>query len=344
MTAAHVETRLVEQAAALRRPLLVVGCGFVGARLAAVLRAAGKPVFCVAQTLHHGRPIDWPLNLGPGLAELSVPAPIQHAAAQAGGIDVVYLVPPEPVAADAARTDTPAETAPEAPASRLARFLDGVRRAGLPVRQLIYVGSTGVYGDHAGATIDEGAACRSRSPRAQARLVEEATAQAFDAAAAGRREPGGEPGAETGESSREGSLILRLSGIYGPGRIPDASLQHAGRLLCPGLATPGNRVHLDDIVQAILGALEHRARGVVHLAAADHRSHTEFVWLLADLLRRPRPSCTANRERWARDHPGIASFLSAARIIDSGAARARLGWAPAYDDARAGLLASIARP
>ncbi|WP_292236699.1 SDR family oxidoreductase, partial [Mesorhizobium sp.] len=111
-------------------------------------------------------------------------------------------------------------------------------RAQMPALEWIgYLSTVGVYGDHGGAWVDESAECRPVSKRSVMRVAAE---QAWLAL-----------GREIGKPV----AILRLSGIYGPGRNALGNLEEgtARRLVKPGQVF--NRIHCDDIA----GALWHLA-------------------------------------------------------------------------------------
>ena len=107
------------------------------------------------------------------------------------------------------------------------------------LRWVGYLSTVGVYGDYGGAWIDETAECRPKSGRSTARLEAEREWH--------------ELGAETGRPV----AILRLSGIYGPGRNAFVNLANgtAKRLVKAGQVF--NRIHVADIA----GALWHLADG-----------------------------------------------------------------------------------
>jgi nucleoside-diphosphate-sugar epimerase len=107
------------------------------------------------------------------------------------------------------------------------------------LRWIGYLSTVGVYGDHGGAWIDEGAACRPASARSRRRVEAE---RAWLDMGAVRNVP---------------IAVLRLSGIYGPGRNALANLADgsARRLVKPGQVF--NRIHVADIA----GALWHLAAG-----------------------------------------------------------------------------------
>jgi nucleoside-diphosphate-sugar epimerase len=106
--------------------------------------------------------------------------------------------------------------------------------------QILYLSSSGVYGDHDGAWVDEDTSCRPGTDRGRFRLKAEQDWQAF------------------AEDSQAKLSILRLAGIYGPGRSAVDSLSgdtpgaRAG--LTRRIDKPGhvfNRIHRDDIVRGL---------------------------------------------------------------------------------------------
>src|SRR5689334_16096907 len=106
---------------------------------------------------------------------------------------------------------------------------------------VVYLSSLGVYGDARGALVSEESLCRPRFPRSRARLAAE---QAWSNAA----------------KARELRLtILRLAGIYGPGRNALVALRcgKAKRITKPGQVF--NRIHVDDIARAIDAAFANEA-------------------------------------------------------------------------------------
>ena len=99
------------------------------------------------------------------------------------------------------------------------------------LRRIVYYSTIGVYGDHGGAWVDETSATLTRTARGLARLEDEAR---WAAAARAR-------GVEAD--------ILRLAGIYGPGRNALVNLRQgeARRIVKPGQVF--NRAHVDDIAE-----------------------------------------------------------------------------------------------
>jgi len=105
------------------------------------------------------------------------------------------------------------------------------------LRWIGYLSTVGVYGDHGGDRVDETAECRPVSQRSKRRVEAENRWLA------------------SGEANGLPVAVLRLSGIYGPGRNAFVNLRNgtAKRLIKPGQVF--NRIHVDDIA----GALQHLA-------------------------------------------------------------------------------------
>ena len=138
--------------------------------------------------------------------------------------DAADALPP----ADVALVSIPPDAAGD---PTLRAFGERLRSRTLP--RVVYLSTVGVYGDSGGAWVDEASPLRPATARAQARVDAEAAWRAF----------GGESGAAVD--------ILRLGGIYGPGRSGFQRLRDgtARRVVKPGQVF--NRIHVDDIAAAV---------------------------------------------------------------------------------------------
>jgi nucleoside-diphosphate-sugar epimerase len=206
---------------------------------------------------------------------------------------------------------------------RLRRFLAALEAS--PPQHFVYASTTGVYGNQEGAVVTEDSALQAATPRALRRLDAE---QALESAC-----------------RRWGCAwaILRLPGIYGPGRLREDAIRAGLRLPCPEICPPGNRIHRDDIVAAILRLLDRPdLHGPFNLADEEHMSSTDFALAVAERLGVTLPPCIPDLETYYALEPGMASFLREQRRIDSGRLRRALGWAPRYDRALDGIEASLA--
>jgi nucleoside-diphosphate-sugar epimerase len=288
---------------------LIVGCGYVGLRLARreaarrpllALVRSGKSETALQSTGVHTLRID--LDGAPD------PALQPALAAAADQAAIVYLAPPP----DTGTTDP-----------RLAALLaliDGVTPA-----VFVYISTTGVYGDAGGALVDEFTPVAPANDRSRRRVAAERTAQAWCAAHGVR------------------CVILRVPGIYGPHRLPLERLQRREPALREEDAGPGNRIHVDDLVAAIVAAVDHpSAQGVFNVTDGDYSSTTAYLQLTAAAAGIEPPALIGKAEAREKIPAGMLSFLLESRRVDNRRMLAELGLQLQYPTLQSGVLASIA--
>ncbi|HZP60273.1 MAG TPA: NAD-dependent epimerase/dehydratase family protein [Opitutaceae bacterium] len=137
-------------------------------------------------------------------------------------------------------------------------------------------------------------------------------------------------------------FILRLAGIYGPGRhrLLDELRAGASRLAGQGEHRL-NLIHRDDAVAGIWAALEapaEMANDIFNLADDDPPTRAELTSWLAARLGLPAPSFTG------AETPERRRISSPDRRIDNTRAKTRLGWQPAFPDFRAGYENLLSQP
>ncbi|MEO1968945.1 MAG: SDR family NAD(P)-dependent oxidoreductase [Sphingomonadaceae bacterium] len=182
-------------------------------------------------------------------------------------------------------------------------------------RWIGYLSSSGVYGDTGGAWVDESAPTGT-----------------------GRRLARSE--ADSAWLTR-GACVFRLPGIYGPGRSPFDRIRSgkAHRIDLPGQVF--SRIHVDDIVTALIAALEGDAPPGAYNIADDHpASHNAVVEEACRLLGCNAPPLQSLDE--AGLSPMARGFYAENRRVANGKARRVLDWQPAYRDYRSGLTAILA--
>ncbi|MGI9247298.1 MAG: NAD-dependent epimerase/dehydratase family protein [Steroidobacteraceae bacterium] len=287
---------------------LVVGCGYVGARLARA-EAARRPVLGLvrsgprASALQAGGTNVLRVDLDAAQPELQTAI-----AAAASGAAVVYLVPPP----DAGTTDP-----------RLESFLKQLGEV-IPA-VFIYVSTTGVYGDAGGATVDELSPLLPVTDRSRRRVAAEGAAASWCAARGVR------------------CVSLRVPGIYGPHRLPLERLERGEPVLRPEEAGPGNRIHVDDLVACIVAAMDQPdARGTYNVTDGDHSSTTVYLQQLAQAAGLPAPATVTRAEAASRIPAGMLAYLLETRRVDNRRMREELGVRPLYPSLQAGLQASLA--
>lgn len=200
------------------------------------------------------------------------------------------------------------------PAARVAGHL--ARQAA----SVTYLSTTGVYGDLGGGWAMEWSAVNPGSQRSKQRVLAETQWLAATDGAA---------------------RIVRLPGIYGPGRSPFEKLRNgtATRVVKPGQVF--SRVHVDDIASGLEALmLRPDQTGVFHLCddlAAPPQDVTAFA---ANLLGIEPPPETPLDET---DMSAMArSFYAECKRVSNARAKAALGWRPIYPSYREGLTAVLA--
>lgn len=180
-----------------------------------------------------------------------------------------------------------------------------------------YLSTTGVYGDHQGAWVDEETPVSPVANRSADRLMaERAWADVSDQA-----------------------HIFRIAGIYGPGRAPFARLRagQARRIHREGQVF--SRIHVDDIAQVLLAAMQQRKPGIYNLADDLPAPNADVIAHAAGLAGLPVPPLedfdTAEMTPMAR------SFYEESRRICNKKIKADLGVSLLYPDYRRGLQALL---
>jgi nucleoside-diphosphate-sugar epimerase len=254
---------------------LVVGPGYTGGR---VLRGLDGAI-----ALGRSLPGDQRLDLDDN-AELLTPLPADYS--------VVYPVPPAPN---------------QAGDDRLARFLGLLPHN--PAR-IIYLSTTGVYGNRDGALVDEAAEPNPESRQSVRRLAAESLLQDWC------------------DSRDTTPIILRVPGIYGPGRL--------------GTERPGNRIHVDDLASCCIAALSSEVpAGIYNVGDGDTRTTTWFMNEVARQAGLPPPPTVTRKEAERTFSPMRLSFLRESRIVDVTKMREILGVLPKYTNPADGIAASL---
>ncbi|WP_338865805.1 GNAT family N-acetyltransferase [Myxococcus stipitatus] len=179
--------------------------------------------------------------------------------------------------------------------------------AARPPARLVYLSSTGVYGAVRGA-VDEDTPVDVAWPSSLPRLEAESRYLPL------------------------GAMVLRIAGIYGPGRGAHSRLL-SGTLRVPEAGGRISRVHVDDLCAAILAALEHGAPGALYCVADDRAAPLEETahWLARRLGLSPPPRVPLET---------LHESLRGDRAI-SNARLKQLGWVPRYPDYIAGFTAVL---
>ncbi|SHN39042.1 dTDP-4-dehydrorhamnose reductase [Duganella sacchari] len=268
-----------------RPRLLIVGCGDVGMRLLPLL----TPYFRVFATTSQQQRCAELRAAGavPLVANLDHPASLRRLAGLAPW--VVHLAPP------------PAEGVLD----RRTRNLTAI----LPERgRLVYISTTGVYGDCGGALFDESRTVAPRNPRALRRVDAERVLR--------------------GWARRSGAAlsILRVPGIYAADRLPIKRLEQGTPALTAAEDVYTNHIHADDlaaiIAHALFCALPNR---IYHAVDDSDIKMADYFDAVADAYKLPRPPRLPRAELQQVVTPALLSFMSESRRLQNSRIKRELG-------------------
>lgn len=284
--------------------MAIVGCGYVGGRLARALVVAGHRVLAGSRDPERLRPR---LPYGAVPFRLDLDQGIGTGIVRAAPLVVVAHPPPRSGVTD----------------PRSARLAAALRPC--PPRRLLYLSTVGIYGDRGGAWVTETCPPAPATDRSRRRLDAEACWRGF------------------GRATGSVVTLLRVAGIYGPGRLPLEAVRkgEAWRVAWPERRFT-NPVHADDLVGLIRAAL-HRGRPgrAYHACDGQERPQGALQETVAEVLGLglPEPLDPQHARRTLSEMR--LSFLAESRRCCNSRALRELPWTPAYSDLREGVEASL---
>lgn len=244
--------------------VLVAGAGWLGSAVARALAARGERVTAVRRDPERAAAL-----AAPGIEPLALDLTAPGAAGRLPrDVDAV-------VACQSASGDG-ADAYRRAYLDANEILLGALRDAGRPAT-FLYTGSTGVFGQRDGGVVDE------ETPPAPSGPTGEVLVQAERLVAGAAR-----PGLRT--------VVLRLSGIYGPGRNWPVERVRSGHIaLGPGDGTWLNLLHLEDAVAAVIAGLERGEPGaVLHATDAEPVRRRDLALWVSERLGVPPPRLPAD--------------------------------------------------
>lgn len=210
--------------------------------------------------------------------------------------------------------------------TRTANLVRALAKGGSLPQRMVYMSTSGVYGDCGGAVVDETRRAKPSSDRALRRLDAERQLRAW--------------GAETGVHVS----ILRVPGIYAAERLPLARLK-AG---IPALETAQdpytNHIHADDLARTVMAALSRGRGGRAYNASDDSwMKMGDYFDLVADQYGLPHPP-RISREAAEREMPeNTLSFMRESRRLANRRLKKELRVRLRYPSVAQGVVAARAR-
>jgi nucleoside-diphosphate-sugar epimerase len=178
-----------------------------------------------------------------------------------------------------------------------------------PLERMVYISTSGVYGDCGGAWVDEDRPLAPQTVRALRRVDAERSLLAW------------------GKQSGVAVAVLRVPGIYAAERLPLAQLRRGASVLRAEDDVYTNHIHADDLAAVCLATLERGAAGRVYNASDDSEIKMgDYFDLVADRARLPRPQRIARTAAEAGAiAEGLLSFMRESRRLVNTRMKAELG-------------------
>lgn len=281
--------------------LLIIGCGDVGMRLLPLLTQHFRIFAVTSQVARHAE------LRAAGAIPITANLDQPHTLARLAGLatHIVHLAPP--------RSEGEADTR----SRNLITILPDKSR-------LVYVSTTGVYGDCAGALFDETRPVCASNPRARRRVAAEKLLRAW---------------AVRTQSSLS---ILRVPGIYAADRLPLERLQKAMPALAPSDDVYTNHIHADDLAMLVKLALFRAAPNRVYHAVDDSDLKMgDYFDLVADGFNLPRPPRLPRADLIRQVTPMLLSFMSESRRLKNDRIKRELGAKLTYATVAQGVFSAV---
>jgi nucleoside-diphosphate-sugar epimerase len=285
---------------------LLIGCGYTGVRLAQALLPNFEVTAVVRTEVSREtlRAQEIPAIAYDLDTASSDTWPLRSA--DVDDAHLFYLAPPPNRGVSDARLD------------KFLRYLPGKPAS------FVYISTTGVYGNTNGELVDESAPVNPQTDRAQRRMSAEHMTRIWCVEHNVRR------------------IVLRVPGIYGPGRIAVARLERGDPFVQIDEAGVTNRIHVDDLVSICIEAATNAdARGVYNATDGNSISSTEFMRRVAAIARLPMPVEISFEEARLTLSAERLSYLDESRRVSNHRMLHELAVKLRYGDVDAGIRASL---
>ncbi|HUG69781.1 MAG TPA: SDR family oxidoreductase [Pirellulaceae bacterium] len=285
---------------------LILGCGYLGRRVAQAWLADGQEVLALTRSSQRASELE-----AGGIQPIVGDVTSSFHLSDCGDIDTVLFAVGFDRTAGKGIRDV---------------YVEGLRRTldqlPMPPRRFIYISSTGVFAQNDGQWVDENSACEPVREGGRACLAAEALL---------RRHP-----------IHQRAIILRLAGIYGPDRLPKLQDVLSGKPIPASANGYLNLIHVDDAAGIVLAAEQQAVAPELLLVSDGHPVlRGDFYRALARLTNSPEPRFadphveSSSRQRGSTD-----------KRINSSKLRERLQFAyryPSYVEGIAEIVGDVAR-
>ncbi len=283
--------------------VFIIGCGYIGQRVARAWIARGEKVYALVRSKERTQELE---GLGIKLVSGDLDQTQSLHGLRLEDAMVYYFAPP------------PREGVHD---TRMAALVSALKPDAKPAR-CVLISTTGVYGDHGGAWVDESATLKPGSDRARRRLDAENVLRAW------------------GREHKVAVVVLRVAGIYSPDRLPEARIRSGVPVVHEEECPYTNRIHADDLVEVCVAAVERgKPDEIYNVSDGTPGTMTEYFNAVADALGIPRPPTISMQTAKHQLSPGMLSYLSESRRLDNRKMLEEFGVRLKYPNLTSGLSA-----
>ena len=262
--------------------IFIIGCGYLGTLVAQKWANHNRSVAALARSVDSASKLQ-AQGIAPCNGDLDNPASLNGLPVASS---ILYYLAPPPATG---HID-----------SRMHHFI-GALDAATPPQQIIYISTSGVYGDTKGEWVTEESPLNPQADRAFRRVDAETVLTDWC------------------ETHRIPLTILRVAGIYGPDKLPLKRLQKGTPVLRQEESGYTNRIHIEDLVNICIKAAGQGEGTEIYNVSDGHPSTmSDYLFAVADALGLPRPATVTMEEAKRVLTPAMISYLSESRRLDNG--------------------------
>jgi len=288
----------------------IIGCGYIGKRIAQRLQQQNQTVKCYVATQASQ---DDCAALGLDVQRFNLDMPglelTENSELDFASSVLMYLVPPP----RSGRADT-----------RMTHFIDYLqaceKTTGHPVQKIVLISTTGIYGDCGGEWIDESREPNPQADRACRRLDAETQLQAYCA------------------QRNIDCIILRVPGIYAMDKLPLKRITSGEPVVRAEDSGYTNRIHADDLAAFCVEAMsEAVTAGVYNCCDGNPSTMNDYFMRVAEVMNLAAPPQISLQQAQAELSPGMLSYLAESKRISNEKLRRHFKTEFQYPDLKAGL-------
>lgn len=281
-----------------KNPIAIIGCGHIGKLLAQQLL---KKNISVTGYVSSDSSFSECKNRNISCEIIDLDKPLEDI--ELTGQRLIYLAPPP----RSGKIDT-----------RITNFLNSIAKQA--PEKFVLISTTGVYGDCQGKWIDESAPLKPNADRAFRRVDAEQQVQKFC------------------QRLKIPLVILRVPGIYGPGKIPLARIKSGQAIVNKQDSPFTNRIHANDLVSICERALlETEITGIYNATDGNPGTMYDYFVGIASAMDLPAPPAISLAEAQQQLSAGMLAYMAESRRIDNKKLLKDFDIFLQYPDLKAGL-------